>query len=148
MYDIVDEFIKDMQEYYEKYKSSIIDGYMIRLFGSLYIQSEKGNGFMTIDEKKLNAERQERLNAFLKELGELTKKYKIEIGGCGCCGSPWLLDKEEYKEVENAGYDINYTITDSLSYEDDTSSYETDDVNTVITKRETIDWAEQYRPKK
>lgn len=27
---------------------------------------------------------------FLKELSELTKKYEIAIGGCGCCGSPYL----------------------------------------------------------
>lgn len=28
--------------------------------------------------------------AFLDELTKLTKKYHIEIGGCGCCGSPFL----------------------------------------------------------
>lgn len=27
---------------------------------------------------------------FLRELSELTKKYKIVISGCGCCGSPSL----------------------------------------------------------
>lgn len=34
----------------------------------------------------------ERLENFLKELDELTKKYNIAIGGCGCCGSPWVDD--------------------------------------------------------
>lgn len=34
----------------------------------------------------------ERFDAFVKELGELTKKYGIEIWGCGCCGSPGLFD--------------------------------------------------------
>jgi hypothetical protein len=27
---------------------------------------------------------------FLDELTALTKKHKITIGGCGCCGSPYL----------------------------------------------------------
>lgn len=30
---------------------------------------------------------------FLKELSELSKKYNIYIGGCGCCGSPYLYKK-------------------------------------------------------
>ena len=34
----------------------------------------------------------ERFNLFIKELEELTKKYDIEIWGCGCCSSPRLLD--------------------------------------------------------
>lgn len=36
------------------------------------------------------ADRQDDVNGFLNELLELSKKYKIEIGGCGCCGSPFL----------------------------------------------------------
>lgn len=39
-------------------------------------------------------ELQERKLNFLKELTILTQKYNVEIGGCGCCGSPWLLDTE------------------------------------------------------
>lgn len=30
------------------------------------------------------------LQGFLTELGELSKRYGIVIGGCGCCGSPYL----------------------------------------------------------
>ena len=33
-----------------------------------------------------------RIEEFLEELTELTKKHQIEIGGCGCDGSPWLDD--------------------------------------------------------
>jgi hypothetical protein len=54
------------------------------------------------------------LEMFLKELTELTKKYKLTICGCGCCGSPsiddenktiggnldWNYEKEKY-EIDN-----------------------------------------------
>ena len=45
-----------------------------------------------------------RLDLFLKELTELTQKYGLEIGGCGCCGSPWVL------EIESGvyAYDLYY----------------------------------------
>ncbi len=35
----------------------------------------------------------ENVNKFLQELTELSKKYNIYIGGCGCCGSPFLIDE-------------------------------------------------------
>mgnify|MGYP001442366278 CR=1 FL=1 len=40
---------------------------------------------------------------FLFELRELTRKYGISIGGCGCCGSPWLDDNADVSD-ERAGY--------------------------------------------
>ena len=33
---------------------------------------------------------QEQTAAFLVELAALTIKHGIKIGGCGCCGSPFL----------------------------------------------------------
>lgn len=27
---------------------------------------------------------------FLEELSALTREWGVEIGGCGCCGSPWV----------------------------------------------------------
>ena len=47
-----------------------------------------------------------RLGNFLKELSHLTKKYNISIGGCGCCGSPYLTDLETDECLgEELGYD-------------------------------------------
>lgn len=46
-----------------------------------------------------------RINHFLKELEYLTEKYQIKIGGCGCCGSPWLKD---LKSHEHIGYELEY----------------------------------------
>jgi hypothetical protein len=53
----------------------------------------------------INKVKQEEIDAFCKELTELSKKHKILIGGCGCCGSPflaYLLDENgQYKNTEN-----------------------------------------------
>lgn len=39
------------------------------------------------------------LEEFLKELTELTKKHGLAIGGCGCCGSPFIYEvKDKNKE--------------------------------------------------
>jgi hypothetical protein len=37
----------------------------------------------------------------LSELKELEKKYSLEIGGCGCCGSPFLKDVESDNYIDN-----------------------------------------------
>lgn len=42
-------------------------------------------------------EKEDRVRKFLKELSELSLKYKITIGGCGCCGSPWINTNENLK---------------------------------------------------
>lgn len=47
----------------------------------------------------------ERLENFLKELAELTKKYNIAIGGCGCCGSPYIDDFQKEFEGDNLEFD-------------------------------------------
>lgn len=49
---------------------------------------------------------------FLKELDNLTLKYGITIGGCGCCGSPYLLDI-------NGNTEINGLQHDELTWVDD-----------------------------
>ena len=50
------------------------------------------------------------LNNFLTELTELTKKYNISIGGCGCCGSPYL------KRIDN-GEDIGELLSWNIQEE-------------------------------
>lgn len=49
----------------------------------------------------------DRLEEFLKELAELSKKHGLFIGGCGCCGSPcpWIYDTKENICADNLGYD-------------------------------------------
>ena len=54
-----------------------------------------------------------RLEFFLNELSELTKKHGFEIGGCGCCGSPWVFDKNN-----------DIFIAESLRYDDKKKRYE------------------------
>lgn len=55
------------------------------------------------------------LEKFLAELDELTKKYGIEIGGCGCCGSPYLDDTKTLKTLatdlwyHNGHYEVERT---------------------------------------
>jgi hypothetical protein len=43
---------------------------------------------------------------FLSELTDLTKKYGIAIGGCGCCGSPFLFSAGEDGPVSGREYRV------------------------------------------
>ena len=36
----------------------------------------------------------ERLDKFTEGVRELGKRWGFVIGGCGCCGSPWIEDTE------------------------------------------------------
>jgi hypothetical protein len=45
-----------------------------------------------------------RLKNFLTELAELTEKFGLSIGACGCCSSPWITDVKTEKEVANDLY--------------------------------------------
>ena len=50
-----------------------------------------------------NDEKAARRLAFLLELRELTRKHGISIGGCGCCGSPFLDEAADVSD-DRAGY--------------------------------------------
>lgn len=54
---------------------------------------------------ELDNETKSRLDKFLKELAKLTQKYEIEIGGCGCCGSPYLIDQNNDNIIKT---DLSY----------------------------------------
>lgn len=45
------------------------------------------------------------VEGFLEELKELTLSYGIVIGGCGCCGSPYLLDRDGSTEINSLQHD-------------------------------------------
>lgn len=51
-----------------------------------------------------------KLEKFLKGLAKLTKKYGLEICGCGCCRSPWIADKDYNRYMENLTYDSEKQI--------------------------------------
>lgn len=59
----------------------------------------------------------EKLEMFFKELSELTNKYGFAICGCGCCGSPWVEDVENKKD-----------IAEDLSYNKDKKKYDYHDL--------------------
>ena len=48
---------------------------------------------------------EQRKQQFLFELAELTRKHGISIGGCGCCGSPWLNLNADVSDPR-AGYSM------------------------------------------
>lgn len=58
----------------------------------------------------------ERLQPFLEELTALTTKHRISIGGCGCCGSPFLLDLEDDQTRKD------YGVSPDSKYEVETGS--------------------------
>ena len=53
---------------------------------------------------------EENANRFLEGLTKLSNETGVKIGGCGCCGSPWLDDcngKGDYlwnRDFENIEY--------------------------------------------
>lgn len=42
----------------------------------------------------------DKLDAFIKELTDLTIKYRVEIGSCGCCDSPFLLGLDNEQQFD------------------------------------------------
>ena len=61
---------------------------------------------------------QKDIEGFLKDLSALSLKYDIIIGGCGCCGSPHLIDR-------NSQIELNGKQCDNLAWTHD-DHYEID----------------------
>ena len=62
-------------------------------------------------------EQKARIEVFLNELTGLSQKYGLYIKGCGCCGSPWILDEECQKTYDDLTYmDDKYMIPDLDHY--------------------------------
>lgn len=50
----------------------------------------------------------EQITEFLRGLAELTRRTGVEVGGCGCCGSPFLTPLED----ECSGYSVSDGLED------------------------------------
>lgn len=48
---------------------------------------------------------QKDVEGFLEKLGELSLSYGIAIGGCGCCGSPYLINIDGETEINGLQHD-------------------------------------------
>lgn len=60
--------------------------------------------------------KQERSKLFLEELTQLSKKHRIAVNGCGCCGSPYLSDiPEELIDEYDAESGLDYKLSKNLS---------------------------------
>lgn len=53
----------------------------------------------------------EDVDKFLKGLFDLSIKYNIEIAGCGCCGSPFLMKIRKYK-----GTPVRYKVLEDNDF--------------------------------
>ena len=82
---------------------------------------------MEIDNKELES--------FLKELTKLTKKYHIAIGGCGCCGSPYLT-KLELDDISGKLKLRGYVMDDNLNFNEIVQRYVTEEDKKEIKRLE------------
>lgn len=51
------------------------------------------------------------LKEFREKLEALEAEYGYEIGGCGCCGSPWIQDKSGEMHNLRSNELVEITIT-------------------------------------
>lgn len=49
----------------------------------------------------------EEVKKFLEEYEKLCQKYEMGLVGCGCCGSPSLVDKNGFTIYDDVNYENN-----------------------------------------
>lgn len=54
-------------------------------------------------------DKKQNLEQFLKELSELSAKYDLWIGGCGCCGSPYIDTGDGYNIAQDLAVASDHT---------------------------------------
>ena len=57
-----------------------------------------------LDVRTKEIARDVKLKRFVEKLTELSNEFDIYVGGCGCCGSPYL-----YGDLNNSYYDLHYS---------------------------------------
>lgn len=66
---------------------------------------------------KIDEQRKIELKMYLLELEKLAVKYKFAIGGCGCCGSPYIKDlTTDEKYPDSIATDLGYNYEDKKYY--------------------------------
>ena len=68
----------------------------------------------------------EKLYCFLSELAILTNLYELEVGGCGCCGSPYITNLK-----------TGEIVSEYLTYNEKREDYRLDESMTEITRKHT-----------
>ncbi len=53
---------------------------------------------------------------FILALRELSLKHRVVVGGCGCCGSPWVVEQKEEHFSPEAGYAIEIPHDGDISW--------------------------------
>ena len=61
----------------------------------------------------------ETLEAFVADLNALADKHGLVVGGCGCCGSPWVVAREKPASYSIGTLDGDRTMVSQLQYDDE-----------------------------
>lgn len=94
------EYPKALADRYDDGTCSRLEKLIDRLVAEAVLntktKSEEKKAKMTDEEK--------RMTEFLEGLTELTKKTGIAVGGCGCCGSPYLTTSDSGSRYEHTDF--------------------------------------------